>query len=331
MNILLFIYIFSLFVITTPNVLFKIPGKCGLGVTMLHAFVFTFILYFTYDTVSISIVEGSQFIGTVSGLNTTTDDVDENSDTAAKTALDAATAKTALDAANNAAKEAEDAKLNANTKLDVKSNEYVNKNALRYVQDTYRNELDNAYTIADTDAKRKEATRDNNPNKYQKGAFGASFPTQVYSSQIIDADAARNYANILKTPKDLADALKKASTSVLQAADGVSTSAKSVASYAESILKLTTPAERAATIKDKASAAKTIADTAKSDADKVVTDADKAMTDATTKIAEKNALGLNESKNLSYHLLAAAKSVAEAALKVSTAAKSVTEATTSFK
>ena len=96
MNILLFIYIFSLFVITTPNVLFKIPGKCGLGVTMLHAFVFTFILYFTYDTVSISIVEGAMTTASVSGLNTTTDDVDENSDTAAKTALDAATAKTAF-------------------------------------------------------------------------------------------------------------------------------------------------------------------------------------------------------------------------------------------
>jgi len=58
MNILLFIYIFSLFVITTPNILFKIPGKCGLGITMLYAIVFTCILYFTYDIVSTSIVEG---------------------------------------------------------------------------------------------------------------------------------------------------------------------------------------------------------------------------------------------------------------------------------
>ena len=58
MNILLFIYVFSLFVITTPNVLFKIPGKYGLGITILHAIVFTCVLYFTYDIVSTSIVEG---------------------------------------------------------------------------------------------------------------------------------------------------------------------------------------------------------------------------------------------------------------------------------
>ena len=58
MNILLFIYVFSLFVITTPNVLFKIPGKYGLGITILHAIVFTCVLYFTFDIVSTSIVEG---------------------------------------------------------------------------------------------------------------------------------------------------------------------------------------------------------------------------------------------------------------------------------
>ena len=364
MNILLFIYIFSLFVITAPNVLFKIPRNYGLGITMLHAIVFTSILYFTYDIVSTPLIEGGSYRAKleIKGINITpliadeatqnaADEATQNASDAAtaKTAADAATAKTAADAATAktaadaaTAKTAADA-ATAKTAADAANNaakeaENVNKKALGYVQDRYQNELDNAYKSADANAKQKEATRDNNPNKYKRGAFGGQYATQEYISQIDDAATARNYANILKAPKDLADALTKASQSVLQAADSVSTSAKSVASYAESILKRTTPAERAATIKDKASAAKTIADTAKADADKVVTDAnkvmtdaDKAITDATANKTLQNYPRLNESKNLSYHLLSASGSVAGAALKVSAAAESVTEAATSFK
>jgi hypothetical protein len=76
MNILLFIYIFSLFVITAPNVLFKISGNYGLGINMLHAIVFTGVLYFTYDIVSTPIVEGNTYTTTVSGLEDITSDTD---------------------------------------------------------------------------------------------------------------------------------------------------------------------------------------------------------------------------------------------------------------
>ena len=68
MNIMLFIYIFSLFIITAPNVIFKISENYGLGINMLHAVVFTCLLYFTYDIVGTQVVEGNTYTTTISGL-----------------------------------------------------------------------------------------------------------------------------------------------------------------------------------------------------------------------------------------------------------------------
>ena len=59
MNSILFIYIFSLFVVTSPNFIFKIPIKNHLVVAIIHAVIFSCILYFTYDIVNRDVLESA--------------------------------------------------------------------------------------------------------------------------------------------------------------------------------------------------------------------------------------------------------------------------------
>ena len=59
MNSILFIYIFSLFVITSPNFIFKTPIKNHLVVVIIHAVIFSCILYFTYDIVNRDVIESA--------------------------------------------------------------------------------------------------------------------------------------------------------------------------------------------------------------------------------------------------------------------------------
>ena len=51
MNILFIIYIFALFVITSPNIFFNLNGKNNLISTIIHAAIFVFIIYLTKDIV----------------------------------------------------------------------------------------------------------------------------------------------------------------------------------------------------------------------------------------------------------------------------------------
>ena len=59
MNSILFIYIFSLFVITSPNFVFKIPVRSYWISIAIHAAIFACILYFTYDIVNRDVVESA--------------------------------------------------------------------------------------------------------------------------------------------------------------------------------------------------------------------------------------------------------------------------------
>ena len=59
MNSILFIYIFSLFVITSPNFIFKIPVRSYWISIAIHAVIFSCILYFTYDIVNRDVVESA--------------------------------------------------------------------------------------------------------------------------------------------------------------------------------------------------------------------------------------------------------------------------------
>ena len=59
MNSILFIYIFSLFVITSPNFVFKIPIRSYWISIAIHAVIFSCILYFTYDIVNRDVVESA--------------------------------------------------------------------------------------------------------------------------------------------------------------------------------------------------------------------------------------------------------------------------------
>ena len=87
MNSILFIYIFSLFVVTSPNFIFKTPIKNHLVVVIIHAAVFSCILYFTYDIVNRDVLESAtvnngtkQDDGTVHTINDGTTIVVNNSD-----------------------------------------------------------------------------------------------------------------------------------------------------------------------------------------------------------------------------------------------------------
>ena len=78
MNSILFIYIFSLFVITSPNFIFKIPVRSYWISIAIHAVIFSCILYFTYDIVNRDVVESAvvnndsnQYDGTASGTTGT--------------------------------------------------------------------------------------------------------------------------------------------------------------------------------------------------------------------------------------------------------------------
>ena len=87
MNSILFIYIFSLFVVTSPNFIFKIPIKNHLVVAIIHAVIFSCILYFTYDIVNRDVLESAivnngtkQDDGTVHTIDDGTTIVVNNSD-----------------------------------------------------------------------------------------------------------------------------------------------------------------------------------------------------------------------------------------------------------
>jgi hypothetical protein len=65
MNSVLFIYIFSLFVITTPNFIFKTPIHSYWLSIAIHAVIFSCILYFTYNIVNRDVIEGKDFEVTI--------------------------------------------------------------------------------------------------------------------------------------------------------------------------------------------------------------------------------------------------------------------------
>ena len=131
MNSILFIYIFSLFVVTSPNFIFKIPIKNHLVVAIIHAAIFSFILYFTYDIVNRDVLESAtvnngtkQDDGTVHTIDGGTTIVVNNSDKSPelneiqKNAVNIAELEeqhnqSMLDAANNAAELAKSYAANA--------------------------------------------------------------------------------------------------------------------------------------------------------------------------------------------------------------------------
>jgi surface protein len=131
MNSILFIYIFSLFVVTSPNFIFKIPIKNHLVVAIIHAVIFSCILYFTYDIVNRDVLESAivnngtkQDDGTVYTIDDGTTIVVNNSDKSSelneiqKNAVNIAELEeqhnqSMLDAANNAAELAKSYAANA--------------------------------------------------------------------------------------------------------------------------------------------------------------------------------------------------------------------------
>ena len=78
MNSIIFIYIFSLFVITSPNFIFKIPVRSYWISIAIHAVIFSCILYFTYDIVNRDVIESAIVNNGYEGTVNTIDDGDVN-------------------------------------------------------------------------------------------------------------------------------------------------------------------------------------------------------------------------------------------------------------
>ena len=57
MKIELIIYIYSLFLVFTPNFIFRFSKKLTIPILLLYSFIFTIILYLTYDLVNNNIIE----------------------------------------------------------------------------------------------------------------------------------------------------------------------------------------------------------------------------------------------------------------------------------
>ena len=74
MNSIIFIYIFSLFVITSPNFIFKIPVRSYWISIAIHAVIFSCILYFTYDIVNRDVIESAIVNNGYEGTVNTIDD-----------------------------------------------------------------------------------------------------------------------------------------------------------------------------------------------------------------------------------------------------------------
>jgi len=190
MNIMLFIYVFSLFIITAPNILFKIPSKYGLDITMLHAIVFTCILYFTYDIVSSSIVEGNT-LTTVSltipllGSNNTsknTADLGDDSNNSANLSGEsndagkalsdkAASDKTAAESAKNAAESAKTAAERSKTAAEIeKATAERTKTAAeseKTIAETAKTAAERANTTAEEKVKQANSEKSRIDKEYQ--------------------------------------------------------------------------------------------------------------------------------------------------------------------
>jgi len=145
MNSILFIYIFSLFVITSPNFIFKIPVRSYWISIAIHAVIFSCILYFTYDIVNRDVVE--------SAVVNNGSDQDDGTASVGGTAsgTGAAGDKTIIIESSDSGSDSDGVKINAANiaKLQEQQNQTVLDNANNVIQ-LARSYADNAAIYANS-------------------------------------------------------------------------------------------------------------------------------------------------------------------------------------
>ena len=212
MNSILFIYILSLFVITSPNFIFKIPVRSYWISIAIHAVIFSCILYFTYDIVNRDVLESAtvnngtkQDHGTVHTIDGGTTIVVNNSDKSPelneiqKNAVNIAELEeqhnqSMLDAANNAAEIAKSyaANAQASSTFAIQAASQYNSaaTASRLATASEQAAADAAEAAAKRERKRKAAqARDGARRQSQDAAAAAAAAEQARQAVIVRVTA----------------------------------------------------------------------------------------------------------------------------------------------